>query len=269
MFDVVICTFNSEHSIKECIQSLFNNFKILNNIYIVDGGSKDKTLEILKSFTKKNILIHIQPHLTLGQSREFAFTLPTTEYFLQVDSDVVIEEGFEKIFLDYYKKADVVEFGTRDWFAFDNPTQHDIQSKKYEKRAFFFLNIMKKESVVNYTLPVKNMEEELLRVKMLKDGKTWHKTGLIVADHYSKPMRYESRNIISLTRSKALPKFVYEDLGKVDRIAGKGFWGMLNSIKYVIVISLNLTAFIAWFKSISFFPINIINYFKGYYSKSH
>lgn len=267
MFDIVICTFNSEHSIKQCIESVFNNFTLLNNIYIVDGGSKDKTLEILQQFNRPNIVIHVKPELTLGQSREYAFTLPTTEFFLQIDSDVVIEKGFEAIFLENYRKADVVEFGTRDWFAFDNPQKEDIESKKYEKRAFFFLNIIKTKSVQSYSLNVKNMEEELLRVQMLKDGKTWYKTGLIVADHYSKPMRYAGRNIVSLTRAKPLPKFVYEDMGKIDKIANKGILGVLGSIKYIIGVSLNFSAFKAWITSVSFFPLNVYLYLKAYLTK--
>ncbi len=48
----VTCTFNSQGTLKECLQSVADQDypKELIEVIIVDGGSKDKTLEIAKSF---------------------------------------------------------------------------------------------------------------------------------------------------------------------------------------------------------------------------
>ncbi|MFA5258565.1 MAG: glycosyltransferase family 2 protein [Candidatus Pacearchaeota archaeon] len=54
---IVICTYNGEKIISRCIDSILNqeykNFEIL----CVDGGSKDKTLEIIKNYSDKRIKI--------------------------------------------------------------------------------------------------------------------------------------------------------------------------------------------------------------------
>jgi glycosyltransferase involved in cell wall biosynthesis len=266
-FDFVICTFNSEHSIKECLSSILDNFKNLNKIFIIDGGSKDDTLNIIESLGDKRIIVKIKPDLNLGESRSYAFELPETEYFIQIDSDIVLYPSFEKIFLDTYKQADVVEYGVKNWYSFETPTIEDFESGKHNRRAFFFLNSMKKEKVTGYKLPVKNMEEELLRVLIQKKGGSWIKTNTILGDHYSKPVRYENRQITTIVRIKPLPSFVFEDLGFIDKIKKNSIKSVFRSLLYVFYLSLNLGLLKLWFQSLSLFPVTFFHYFKGYKKK--
>ena len=59
-FSIVIATFNSESTIRECLQSInkqtYKNFEII----IIDNCSKDKTIEIIKRFNFKKIKIIIE-----------------------------------------------------------------------------------------------------------------------------------------------------------------------------------------------------------------
>lgn len=264
-FDVVICTYNSEHSIKECISSILKYFSKLNKIYIVDGGSSDRTIELINEFKDIRIIVESKPNLTLGQSRAYSFSLPKTEYFLQIDSDIVIYPDFEEVFLKSFENADVVEFGVKNWYSFDTPTDDDFNNGKHNKRAFFFINSMKRDRVQNYDLPVKNMEEELLRLLLIKDGGTWLKTNTILGDHYSKPVRYQNRQITTILRIKSLPNFVFEDMGFIDKISEKKNKKLLYSLIYMVYLSLNLGLLISWFKSVGFLPKNIFYYLKGYF----
>lgn len=50
---ICITVFNEEDSISKLIESLINQTKKADEIVIVDGGSKDKTLEIVKHYQKK------------------------------------------------------------------------------------------------------------------------------------------------------------------------------------------------------------------------
>jgi len=59
-FSIVIATFNSELTIRECLESVkkqsYHNFEII----IIDNCSKDKTIEIIKKFNFKKIKIIIE-----------------------------------------------------------------------------------------------------------------------------------------------------------------------------------------------------------------
>ena len=55
-FSIVIATFNSELTIRECLESVkkqnYHNFEII----IIDNCSKDKTIEIIKEKHEENVL---------------------------------------------------------------------------------------------------------------------------------------------------------------------------------------------------------------------
>lgn len=79
---VAIATFNEEENIKRCIESVK---EIADEIIVVDGSSKDKTVEIAKSygakvFVKDNpIMFHI--------NKQKAIDLANGDWILQLDAD--------------------------------------------------------------------------------------------------------------------------------------------------------------------------------------
>jgi len=220
--DVVICTLNSEHSIEACIESVLRELAA-QRIHIVDGGSTDATLDIVHRFPQ--VTVHLRPNLTLGQSRAFSFTLPQTDWFLQIDSDVVLREGWAKVAAEHFGRADVLEFGTVNHWEFLNPPPEAVGTRTYEHRAFFFANVMRTEAVRAINLdfpPLQNWEEELTRRRMSERGFSWLKTGITHADHCSRPVRYQGRSIVKLVRARPFPAFAHFDHGRVDGLTGVG-----------------------------------------------
>jgi len=260
-FDVVICTLNSAATIERCISGILK-FVSTERIIVVDGGSSDGTLEILRNFPM--VELHIRPDLNLGNSRKFAFELVKTEWFLQIDSDIILKKSLEESFERHHTKSDVIEFGTNNFYSFQTPTIRELESGAYEKRAFFFTNLIKKSSISAYDLDVRHMEEELMRRYMISDGKVWTKTGEIVSDHFSSPMRYEGREIALILRVKPYPRWVYYDMGKIDRLSRISLRGVLRSVLQVISYSLNLSGIMRVFLSLSNPIVNLYFYIAGY-----
>lgn len=220
--DVVICTLNSEHSIGACIASVLRELAV-QRIHVVDGGSTDGTLEIVRRFPQ--VTVHVRPDLSLGQSRAFSFTLPQTDWFLQIDSDVVLQEGWARVAAEHFGRADVLEFGTVNHWEFLNPPPEAVGTRAYEHRAFFFTNVMRREAVRAIDLdfpPLQNWEEELTRRRMRERGFSWLKTGITHADHLSRPVRYDGRSIVKLVRARPFPAFAHFDRGRVDGLTGVG-----------------------------------------------
>jgi glycosyltransferase involved in cell wall biosynthesis len=56
---VIIPCYNEEEKIGDCLNAFLKQTILPNEIIVVDGGSKDKTLDIVKEFQKKNKVIKI------------------------------------------------------------------------------------------------------------------------------------------------------------------------------------------------------------------
>ena len=88
--DVVLLTMNSERKLEECLASVYRNVPV-NQLIAVDGGSTDRTLEILNQFDRKygNVKI-IHDSGTRATARQKGIENVTADWFLFVDSDVVL-----------------------------------------------------------------------------------------------------------------------------------------------------------------------------------
>jgi glycosyltransferase involved in cell wall biosynthesis len=95
--DVVVLTKNSERMLDACLASIYRNVPV-NNLIVVDGYSTDATLSIMKRFQEEhgNVIV-IQDSGTRGSARQKAIERVQTDWFMFVDSDVILCEGwFEK-----------------------------------------------------------------------------------------------------------------------------------------------------------------------------
>jgi len=92
--DVVILTKNSERLLKECIDSVYRNVPV-NNLIVVDGYSDDGTVQIVKEFQQKhgNVTL-LQDRGTRGSARQRAMSEVKSDWFMFVDSDVILSENW-------------------------------------------------------------------------------------------------------------------------------------------------------------------------------
>ena len=119
--DVVIITKNSEHMLSACLKSVYENVPV-NRLIVVDGGSTDRTLEIVREFQKKhgNILV-LQDRGTRATARQKGIDQVKTQWFMFVDSDAVLCK-------DWFKKAEThlgenvgAIWGIEVWSTIQNP----------------------------------------------------------------------------------------------------------------------------------------------------
>lgn len=96
--DVVMLTKNSEHILKRCLESVYENVPV-KRLIVVDASSTDNTLKIIGDFNDKygNVKV-ITENGTRAKARERGIQEVETEWFMFVDSDVVLCK-------DWFKKA--------------------------------------------------------------------------------------------------------------------------------------------------------------------
>ncbi|EKD94482.1 MAG: glycosyl transferase family protein [uncultured bacterium] len=94
MISVIIPTYNEESVILDCLTSLAKQTYKDYEIIVVDDGSSDKTLEIVK-----NVKILQQKHLGPGAGRNLGAKSAKGDILVFVDSDMTFDENFLKMLI--------------------------------------------------------------------------------------------------------------------------------------------------------------------------
>ena len=93
--DFVILSYNSEKYLKQCIESIQNikSFKI--KIHIIDNGSTDKSVSIIKDFKEEKIILTpLNKNYGTTISRNIGLKqIVDTDYICILDSDTIINEN--------------------------------------------------------------------------------------------------------------------------------------------------------------------------------
>lgn len=77
---VIVITKNEEHNVSQCLQSV----QWADEIIVVDSESRDKTVEIARTFTPK---VYIKPWLGFAAAKSFGLQECTSEWVLWLDAD--------------------------------------------------------------------------------------------------------------------------------------------------------------------------------------
>jgi len=109
---VISTVLNEEKNIKCFIKSLLHQTKKPDKIIVVDGGSKDKTYEILKKISKKNKILKIfqKNGTNISQGRNYAIKKTKNQVIVSADAGGEYKKDWlEKLIKGFNKN---VGFGT-------------------------------------------------------------------------------------------------------------------------------------------------------------
>ena len=101
---IAIATFNGERYLRQQLDSLYNQTRIPDEIFVSDDGSKDKTHEILEEYRDKYGLKYVINNQSLGVNKNFEQAIRSCngDYIMICDQDDIwfpdkIEKSFDKI----------------------------------------------------------------------------------------------------------------------------------------------------------------------------
>jgi len=118
--DVVLLTKNSEKVLEKCLESVYQNVPV-NRLIVVDGYSTDGTLAILDVFNKKcgNVTVTFDKG-TRATAREIGIRQVKTDWFMFIDSDVVVCKNWYEKALKHIDKTSGGVWGIEVWSTIQN-----------------------------------------------------------------------------------------------------------------------------------------------------
>lgn len=102
---IIVPIYNAEKYLKKCVDSLVNQTKKELEIILINDGSTDNTLKILKEYKDKRIKLFSNKNQGIGKTRNFGISKATSKYIMFCDSDDYYEPNMcELMFNEVEKK---------------------------------------------------------------------------------------------------------------------------------------------------------------------
>ena len=95
---IIIPCYNAEKTISKCLKSIFNSISNFNDLYsfeiiVINDGSNDQTLSIVKEFDEIKIINH-NKNLGLSSARNAGIKATDSEYIIFIDSDIILSANW-------------------------------------------------------------------------------------------------------------------------------------------------------------------------------
>lgn len=129
---IIVPIYNAEKYIKKCVDSLINQTKQEIEIILINDGSTDDTLKILKKYKDKRIKLFSNKNQGIGKTRNFGISKATAEYIMFCDSDDYYESNMCELMFDVAKKDDL-DIVVCDFFKeYDSGKQEPFKVANFE-----------------------------------------------------------------------------------------------------------------------------------------
>lgn len=111
MISVIIPMYNSEKYISECLESIFNQTYKNYEIIIVNDGSTDRSLEVVKKYRNEKIKVYTQENKGVSFARNKGIELAKGDYIYFMDSDDIIQSNLFENAIKQLKNVGIFSFG--------------------------------------------------------------------------------------------------------------------------------------------------------------
>lgn len=102
LISIIIPVYNAEKTIHRCVVSILNQSFSNFELYLINDGSKDNSLSIIKEYEKKysNIIAIDKPNEGASLTRNLGLSLAKGDFIVFIDSDDFIDEDYLKHFYE-------------------------------------------------------------------------------------------------------------------------------------------------------------------------
>lgn len=185
MITIIIPVFNVENYIRECLESLFSQTYTNFELIIVNDGSTDNSLKIIKEYIDEypeKIVLLNQENQGVSEARNLANNYIRGDYLIYIDPDDYLHPDYlKKLVLEIEKnKADVAVCGYEVFYD-------DIKGKNYKKKYNVSVELLNGMTVAEMMMNL-HLEgylwNKMFRVSSLKAKGIFFEKGRYIQDWY-------------------------------------------------------------------------------------
>lgn len=252
---IITITYNSERTVEETIKSVVSqNYPNLEYL-IIDGGSKDKTLDIVEKYRDKISFVISEPDKGISDAFNKGIKYATGEIIGIINSDDLLLSGaLETIAESYDSKVDVYRGNLIIWNDETDEKVLVVSSVKFSLRTFRDRKVCHPSTFITkraynqygvYKVDFRYSMDEDLLARLYEGGASFKhvnkslamfRLGGVTNDSYKKKLNELERLYVENGCSKAYAKLrvfmfaaYYITLGFVERIIPMG---TLRKLKY-------------------------------------
>lgn len=163
---IIIAAYNVEKYISKCLDSVCNQTYKNTEIIIVNDGSTDGTIQIVKEYAKKftNIVIMDQANQGANMARKNGLDIATGEYILFVDSDDWIEKDALEKLMNINNDIDIIKF--RFWEPDNSESSKIFEGQK-------LINSANKKNIYKLLIESSKLNpiwNQLIKIELAKEN---------------------------------------------------------------------------------------------------
>lgn len=188
-FSIIIPVYNVEKYIKKCLDSVFNQTFTDYEVIIVNDGTKDKSMDIVKDYDLKVIN---QENKGLSAARNTGVKQAKGEYLIFLDSDDYIEKDLLKEINESTKNnPDLIRFQIKEVF------ENTSIEKEYHEKSFDGKNGVEAFEIIAKYHFVENAWAYAIKRNYYLENKFAFKEGTIHEDFGLMPLIIMKANIVN------------------------------------------------------------------------
>lgn len=122
---LIVPIYNTEKYLNKCLDSILNSTYQNIEIIIVNDGTQDKSMDIVKSYKDKRIKIYEKENGGLSSARNYGLDKATGKYVIFIDSDDYIDKFMIQVLVSQIEKtsSDMIECN----FFYDYETKNKVK----------------------------------------------------------------------------------------------------------------------------------------------
>ena len=131
---VIVPVFNLENFIEECINSIKQQTLRSFEVLLINDGSTDNSLEIIRSNTTKDpqFRVYNQPNSGVSAARNLGLHHAQGEFISFIDGDDIVPSNFLETLLDTIQGTDMAIVGSENLLPDGSRTsRHEVHCKEY------------------------------------------------------------------------------------------------------------------------------------------
>lgn len=163
---IIIPVYNSESTLKRCIESVINQTYKNIEILIINDGSKDKSLNIMNEYKNKDerIIVINQKNKGLSGARNIGINNATGDYITFIDSDDYIKPNLVKDTIKIFEKYECDVVRNNYELSYENG-KTELRNEMYEENRIINISEKKEELIQNILLGKVQSYSWLLTIK--------------------------------------------------------------------------------------------------------